>query len=222
MDREFARHRREGVIMPDFDDEEYESFELEGRGEHPPAAGLADADDEVDDVEDDSEDDDEPEDAADDEIDFVLAAYREDGQPYVQSLAKDLANDLDELIVQLRRLPGDAGALGFVSLVEEVFVIARVRGPHVQVLLSDATAANEWPIARDVADYLGEEIPDEEDESEPMGDLGLVADLGLSDFDMGAIIDDLDMGSDEMLVAIAERIKLNPQFQKVAEAALQA
>jgi putative tRNA adenosine deaminase-associated protein len=219
MDREFARHRREGVIMPDFDDEEYESFELEGRGEHPPAAGLADADDEV---EDDSEDDDEPEDAADDEIDFVLAAYREDGQPYVQSLAKDLANDLDELIVQLRRLPGDAGALGFVSLVEEVFVIARVRGPHVQVLLSDATAANEWPIARDVADYLGEEIPDEEDESEPMGDLGLVADLGLSDFDMGAIIDDLDMSSDEMLVAIAERIKLNPQFQKVAEAALQA
>ena len=77
------------------------------------------------------------EDAADDEIDFVLAAYREDGQPYVQSLGKDLANDLDELIVQLRRLPGDAGALGFVSLVEEVFVIIRVRGQHVQVLLSD-------------------------------------------------------------------------------------
>ena len=67
----------------------------------------------------------------------MLAAYREDGQPFVQELAKDLANDLDELIVQLRRLPGDAGALGFVSLVEEVFVIARVRGQHVQVLLSD-------------------------------------------------------------------------------------
>jgi putative tRNA adenosine deaminase-associated protein len=207
--------------MPDFDDEEYESFELEGRGEPAPATVLVEADDEVDDDGDD-EDDDEPEDAAEDEIDFVLAAYREDGQPYVQALAKDLANDLDELIVQLRRLPGDAGALGFVSLVEEVFVIARVRGPHVQVLLSDGTAANEWPIARDVADYLGEEIPEEEDESEPMGDLGLLADLGLSDFDMGAIIDDLDMGSDEMLVAIAERIKINPQFQKVAEAALQA
>src|SRR5919106_672953 len=181
--------------MPDFDDEE---------------------------LEDDGEDEDEPEDAADDEIDFVLAAYREDGQPYVQALAKDLANDLDELIVQLRRLPGDAGAIGFVSLAEEVFVIARVRGQHVQVLLSDGTAANEWPIARDVADYLGEEIPDEEDESEPMGDPGLLADLGLSDFDMGAIIDDLDMSSDEMLVAIAERIKLNPEFQKAAEAALRA
>ncbi len=207
--------------MPDFDDEEYESFELEGGGERTPAATQAEADEEVEDDSDDDDDDD-PEDAAEDEIDFVLAAYREDGQPYVQSLAKDLANDLDELIVQLRRLPGDAGALGFVSLVEEVFVIVRVRGPHVQVLLSDGTAANEWPIARDVADYLGEEIPEEEDESDPMGDLGLLADLGLSDFDMGAIIDDLDMGSDEMLMAVAERIKLNPQFQKVAEAALQA
>ena len=156
----------------------------------------------------------------------MLAAYREDGQPFVQELAKDLANDLDELIVQLRRLPGDAGALGFVSLVEEVFVITRVRGPHVQVLLSDGTAAADWPIARDVADYLGEEIPDEEeddeDEAEPMGDLGILADLGMSDFDMGAITADLDLGSDEMLFAIADKIKLNPQFKKVAEAALNA
>jgi putative tRNA adenosine deaminase-associated protein len=205
--------------MPDFDDEEYESFELEGRGTRtrPATTGVAEVDD---DQEDGDEDDDEPEDATDDEIDFVLAAYREDGEPRVQELAKDLANDLDELIVQLRRLPGDAGSIGFVSLVEEVFVIVRVRGQHVQVLLSDGTAAAEWPIARDVADYLGEEIPEEEDEPEPMGDLGICSDLGLSDFDLGAIVDDLDMGSDEMLMAVADKIKLNPQFRKVAEAAL--
>jgi putative tRNA adenosine deaminase-associated protein len=208
--------------MPDFDDEEYESFELEGKGGRTPTAttGVVEVADDLEDVDED-DDDDEPEDATEDEIDFVLAAYREDGQPLVQELAKDLANDLDELIVQLRRLPGDAGAIGFVSLVEEVFVITRVRGQHVQVLLSDGTAAAEWPIARDVADYLGEDILEEEDEPEPMGDLGILADLGLSDFDLGAILDDLDMGSDEMLLAIADKIKLNPQFRKVAEAALQ-
>jgi putative tRNA adenosine deaminase-associated protein len=217
MGEEFSRRPGEGVIMPDFDDEEYESFELEGRvGRTPPAATGVAIDDDVDD----DDDDDEPEDATEDEIDFVLAAYREDGEPRVQELAKDLANDLDELIIQLRRLPGDAGAIGFVSLVEEVFVIVRVRGQHVQVLLSDATAAAEWPIARDVADYLGEEIPEEEDEPEPMGDLGILSDLGLSDFDLGAILDDLDMGSDEMLMSVADKIKLNPQFRKVAEAAL--
>ena len=199
--------------MSDFDDEEYESFELDGAGKPRDSGAVpAEADDDLD-------DDDDLEDAAEDEIDFVLAAYREDGQPYVQALAKDLANDFDELIIQLRRLPGDAGALGFVSLVEEVFVIVRVRGQHVQVLLSDADAAADWPIARDVADYLGEEIPDEDDDDdgEPMGDLGMLADLGLSEFDLTAIIDNLDLSSDQMLIEVADKLKLNPQFRKVAE-----
>ena len=136
--------------MSEFDNEEYETFALDSAGERVrPAVDGPEADDDAED------DDDDLEDAADDEIDFVLAAYREDGQPYVQALSKELANDLEELIVQLRRLPGDAGAVGFVSLVEEVFVIVRVRGPHVQVLLSDGGAAGDWPIARDVADLLG-------------------------------------------------------------------
>jgi putative tRNA adenosine deaminase-associated protein len=210
--------------MSEFDDEEYESFELDGAGRSADSAKEpASTDDDFEDDLDDDDDFDEVdlEDAAEDEIDFVLAAYREDGQPYVQSLGKDLANDLDELIVQLRRLPGDAGALGFVSLVEEVFVITRVRGQHVQVLLSDAAAASDWPIARDVADYLGEEpLEEDEEEGEPIGDLGIVADLGLSDFDMGAIIDNLDLSSVDMLIDIADKIKLNPQFRKAAEAAV--
>ena len=213
--------------MSEFDDEEYESFELDGASRSADSVkGAAKTEDEFDDDLDDDDDFDEVdlEDAADDEIDFVLAAYREDGQPYVQSLGKDLANDLDELIVQLRRLPGDAGALGFVSLVEEVFVITRVRGQHVQVLLSDAAAAGDWPIARDVVDYLGEEPVDEdedEEEGEPIGDLGIVADLGLSDFDMGAILDNLDLSSVEMLVEVADKIKLNPLFRKAVEAAVE-
>ena len=210
--------------MSEFDDEEYESFELDGAGRssEPVKKTTGSGTGGDDDLEDDDDfDESDLEDAADDEIDFVLAAYREDGQPYVQSLGKDLANDLDELIIQLRRLPGDAGALGFVSLVEEVFVITRVRGQHVQVLLSDAAAAADWPIARDVVDYLGEEpIDEDEEEGEPIGDLGIVADLGLSDFDMGAIIDNLDLSSVEMLVDVADKIKLNPQFRKAVEAAV--
>jgi putative tRNA adenosine deaminase-associated protein len=198
-------------MMPDFDDDEYESFDLEDSGD--------DSDAEADAV-DDGPDDDDLDDAAPDEIDFVVAAYREDGQPMVQALAADLANDLEELIIQLRRLPGDAGAIGFVSLVEEVFVITRVRGQHVQLLLSDGAAATEWPIARDVADMLGEEIPDpDEEEAEPMGDLSILSDLGVSDFDMSTLIDNLDLSSDQMLIEIADKIKIGPQFRKVAESA---
>ena len=212
--------------MSDFDDEEYESFDLDGtaaqaRSQPAPAAApaLREDDDEDDDSDEDDDDEDDLEDASDEEIDFVLAAYREDGQPQVQALNKDLANDLEELIRQLRRLPGDAGALGFVSLVEEVFVLVRVRGQHVQVLLNDAASAADWPIAHDVADLLDEDIPEPDDETEPMGDLGIVADLGMSEFDMGALIDDLDLGSDQMLIEVAEKLKLNPQFRRVAEAA---
>lgn len=209
--------------MSDFDNEEYESFDLDdadGRPGTAPAAVVPLLDEDPEDDAEDDDDDDDIEDAADDEIDFVLAAYREDGQPLVQALSKDLANDLEELIVQLRRLPGDAGALGFVSLVEEVFVLARVRGQHVQVLLSDAAAAADWPIARDVADFLDEDIPEpDEEESEPMGDLGIVADLGMSEFDMSALLENLDLGSDQMLIEVADKLKLNPQFRRVAEAA---
>ncbi len=208
--------------MSDFDDEEYESFDLDGPGSDArsrtvaPAGPVVVADSDDDD---DDDDDDDLEDAAEDEIDFVVAAYREEGQPLVQAMDPDLANDLEELIAQLRRLPGDAGAIGFVSLVEEVFVLVRVRGQHVQVLLNDAAAAADWPIAHDVADFLDEDIPDPDDESEPMGDLSILADLGMSDFDMAALIDDLDLGSDQMLVEIADKINLNPQFRRVAEAA---
>jgi putative tRNA adenosine deaminase-associated protein len=199
-------------MMPDFDDDEYESFDLEDSGDD-----SEDLDSESDL---DNADEYELEDAAPDEIDFVLAAYREDGQPMVQALSADLANDLDELIIQLRRLPGDAGAIGFVSLVEEVFAIVRVRGQHVQLLLSDGGAASEWPIARDIADMLGEEIPDPDDEeAEAMGDLGILSDLGISDFEMGTLIDNLDLSSDQMLAEIAEKIKIGPQFRKASEAA---
>ena len=52
-----------------------------------------------------------------------------------------------------------------------------------------ATAASDWPIARDVVDYLGEEpLEDDEEEGEPIGDLGIVADLGLLDTYTGLVM----------------------------------
>ncbi len=169
--------------MADFDDdEEYDSFDLsrdDDRADTDDAA-AGDQDDADDDLDDDY-DDDFIDDALADDIDLVIGgAYREDGQPVAVAMNLDLANDLDELINQLRRQPADAGVIGFVSLVEDVFVIVRVRGRNVQALLSDAGAANDWPIARDVADFLGEDPPedDEDDDSAPMGDIGILADLG--------------------------------------------
>jgi len=71
-----------------------------------------------------------------------------------------------------------------------------------------------------VVDLLGEELPDPDDDAEPVGDLGIFADLGLSDFDLGAIVENLDLGSDQALMQIADKINIGPQFRRVAEAAL--
>ena len=202
--------------MPEFDGEEYVSFD---EADKPDKVDGAPSDDDPDD----SDPDDDLEDAAEDEIDYVIAAYREDGQIHVQALEQELANDLDALIEQLRRLPGDAGALGFVSLVDELFVILRVRGQHVQAILSDSASAGDWPIAHDVVEFLGVDVDDDidDEDGEPVGDLDMLADLGLSEFELGTIVDNLDLGSDQMLTAIADRINLNPDFSRVTEAAFQ-
>ena len=76
--------------MSEFDDEEYESFELDGAGRSAEpvkktTGSGAGADDDLED--DDDFDESDLEDAADDEIDFVLAAYR-GGRPALCAVAR--------------------------------------------------------------------------------------------------------------------------------------
>ncbi len=174
----------------------------------------ADEDDDADDADD--SDDGYPDDALEDEIDHVIALYREDGRPSALGLPKDLANDFDELIEQLRRVPGDAGALGVVVIDSDFFLIMRVRGQKVQTLLSDSLAANDWPIARDAADYLGEDIPESEDEGAAIGDFDMFADSGLSEFELEQICDDLDAEPEDVVGEILGKLGYGAAYKKVA------
>lgn len=190
-------------------------FELPNRGDDRP--GL----DEVDLVEpelaDDDDEDDYPDDATEDDIDLVIACYREDGQPTAVPLELDLANDLDGLIGVLRRLPGDAGAVGMVSIANDVFVLVRVRGKRVQVFCSDALAADDWPIARDAADFLEAELPDDDDDSDdpyPIGDADMLADAGLPDFELEAMAEDVEEDATTLLERIAAKLGFKASFAK--------
>jgi putative tRNA adenosine deaminase-associated protein len=165
---------------------------------------------------DDDDDDFDLDDATEDDVDLVVAAYREDGTPTVVPLDFDLANDLDELIRQLSRLPGDSGADAFVSVDNDFFVIVRARGRLVEVLLSDATAANDWPLARDVVDYLGEEVPGEDDDSYPLGDMEMFSASGLRGFELEAIATDYDSDTVDLLELIAEKLKIGDEFRMAA------
>jgi putative tRNA adenosine deaminase-associated protein len=150
-----------------------------------------------------------------DGIDFALAAYREEGFWEVVELAHDVLQDVPTLSAALRRFPGDGGAIGMVAIDEDFFVIVRVAGPSVRILLSDITAAEEWELASSAVDELGLPAPEDDDEQAPAGDLDILGDLGMSAMDMGVLLDDLDLYPDEMLSDVARRLGFGPLFDEV-------
>ena len=179
-----------------------------------------DSEDESDYFEEEELDDDDLDDADDDEIDFCVALYREDGEPTGVALEPELANDFEGLLDYLQRIPGDAGALGLVSLDSEVLIAVRVRGPrHVQVLVSDIYYVDTWPIVRDAVDFLGldpgtGDVPEEG----PVGDLGMFADQGVSEMDIEAMFMDTDeMTSEDVAERIAQGIRFGTVFRKAVD-----
>jgi len=151
-------------------------------------------------------------------IDFAVVAYREEGVWQAAPLPSRIAADLNTLISALRPWPSDTGALGLVSVDEDFFVLVRVLGPQVRLLLSDVTAASEWPIARQVLEALELPEPDDDEEPLPAGDLGIVADLGVSAMDLGVLCDDVDLYPEEALSEIARKLGFERQFQAAVDA----
>ena len=150
-----------------------------------------------------------------DGIDFALAAYREEGVWQVQELAHDVLGDIGTLSHALRRFPGDGGAVGMIAIDEDFFVVVRVAGANVRVLLSDFTAADEWELASSVVDFLNLPMPEDDDEQAPAGDLELLGDLGMHAMDLAVLLDDVELYPDEMLSDIARRLGFGPLFDEV-------
>jgi putative tRNA adenosine deaminase-associated protein len=144
-------------------------------------------------------------------VDLALAVYREEGVWTVQELARDLLGDVESLAQALRRFPGDGGAAGLIGVDEDFFIVCRVVGPAVRLLLSDVTAADEWELAESVVDYLGLPEPEDEDDVQPAGDLSIFSDSGFSAIDMGILLDD-DPYPDEALSEIARKVGFGKLF----------
>jgi putative tRNA adenosine deaminase-associated protein len=152
------------------------------------------------------------------DLDFAVAAYAEDGHWTVTPLPLRGDPDLPALVSALRRYPGETGVLGLVSVDEDFFVLVRVERGRARLLISDVTAATEWPLAKQVVDELDIPLADDDDEQVPAGDLTIVADLGLSAMDLGALCDDIDLLPEEMLEEIAETLGFGNQFHDAVEA----
>lgn len=154
-----------------------------------------------------------------DDVDLAVAAYRRSGRWVVEELTVEHCEDVEVLADALRRLGGDDGALAMVSVDEDFLVIVRVDGTRTRVLLSDASAAEDWDLAESVLDLLDETDPvdlDERDEDEPVGDLELLTDLGVAVEVLEELLDDVDLYPDEVLSDLARLIGFGEQFDDVA------
>ena len=148
----------------------------------------------------------------DDAVDFAVAAFRDQGEWVVDDLTREHLVDVPTLAAALRRLPGDNGCVGMVAVDEDFFLLVRVVGASVRVLLSDVTAADEWELAASAVDFLGLPMPEDDDDQVPAGDLELLADLGVPAMDLAVLLDDVDLYPDEVLSDVARRVGFGEKF----------
>jgi len=156
---------------------------------------------------------------------FAVTLFRDGGQWQCALLPPAVMDDLGSCIAALRQQPPEGGPMVLVDVDDEFFVALRPatavdHAGDVRMLLSDVTAAADYDLARQVVERLGEEVPPDEDLDEvwPIGDLAMFTDLGLDEFELRTILDDLDLYADEMLAAVAQRIGVAAPYSRVVDA----
>ena len=150
-------------------------------------------------------------------VDFAVVVFREEGQWQVGPLPHRAAEDLAALLHAVRQQPSEGPTLAVCSYGDDFFLVVRPDGEHVRLMISDVTAAGDWPVAREALDLVGEVQPDDDEIVAPAGDLEIFADLGMSSMELVAICSDLELYPDEMLGQVAARIGFGPQFETVVD-----
>ncbi len=150
---------------------------------------------------------------------YAVLVLRQEGSWQVGQLPGAVTGDLDAIVAAVRQQPGEGGAFALVDVADEFFVVVRVAGGEVRLLLSDVTAAVAWDLAAQVLEALDVDVPadDDLDEVWPAGDLGVFDDLGLDEMEMGAILSDVDAYADEMLSALARRLGFSEPYERVVD-----
>ena len=144
--------------------------------------------------------------------DIGVIAWHEDGRWSVAELETE---DLTEIIDRLKGQRTNGGAVGLISIDEDFFIVARALGSSLQMMISDVTFALENDLAADLVDVLDLPFPEEEDESQPGGDVDLLVDLGMNVMEIEALASDPELFPDEAISAIAHRLGFGTQFDEL-------
>ena len=148
-------------------------------------------------------------------VDFGCIAWHEDGR-WDASLLNS-TRDIGLIIDALKSQQTNGGAIALIAIEDEFVIIARVLGDQMRIMISDITYALDYEVAAELVEVLDLEFPQEEDESQPGGDIDLLSDLGVGEMELLAILDDTELYPDEQLEAIANRLGFGEQFNQVIE-----
>ena len=150
-------------------------------------------------------------------VDFAVVVFREEGQWQVGSLPHKAATELPALLHAVRQQPSEGPTFAICSYGDDFFLVIRPDGDDVRLMISDATAAGDWPVARQALDLVDEPQPEDDEAAAPAGDLDIFADLGIDSMELVAVCSDLEAYPDEMLGQVAARIGFGPQFESVVD-----
>ena len=148
-------------------------------------------------------------------VDFGCIAWHEDGRWDATGL--NTTRDIGLIIDALKSQQTNGGALALIAIEDEFVIIARALGDQMQMMISDVTYALDYEVAAELVEILDLEFPQDEDESQPGGDIDLLSDLGLGEMELLSILDDSELYPDEQLEAIANRLGFGEQFNQVIE-----
>lgn len=149
------------------------------------------------------------------DIDIAVAAWHEDGRWSLAQLPD--AQDLPAIIDRLKSQQTNGGALALLAIDEEFFIIIRVLGSHIKLFLSDISCALDYDVAAELIEICDLDMPEDDDETFPAGDLDIVSDLGVHRMELSTLCDDPDLFPDEQLEAIANRLGFGEEFAQLLE-----
>lgn len=197
------------------------------------AAGDDAADENDGDDEDEDGDDEDDEIDGEDEVDFAVVAFREDNRWHVEPLSPDAVGTWDGFRATVGGRSGETGVIGIASLDDSALVVLRLTGAGEQILLSDVETADYLVFSDDLVEYLRRTDPavdelventdfgDAEDPV-PVGEFGLLGDLGLSADDMRELCEDLGGEPEDLVEEIGEALGLGRALGDAVDAAVAA
>ena len=150
---------------------------------------------------------------------FGVAVVREDGKWRCSVLDSKALTSLAAAETELRELRSAGAVFGLLDVDDEFFVIVRPAPAGARLFLSDATAAVDYDIARQVLEKLDADIdPDDLEDEDPFeeGDLGVLSDIGLSEGVLSIILSEDDY-ADEQLSRIAQEMGFGDEMSAVLD-----